>query len=84
MSGSNPSLAQAPDGSYLRLNIQATGRVRVRMFGREQVLFPYFRIVNALDREDALFYRFDGAEDGKPRAVGAVPILPVLGVEWHM
>jgi len=84
MSESNPALAQAPDGSYLRLNVQATGRVRVRMFGREQVLFPYFRIVNALDREDALFYRFDGAEDGRPRAVGAVPILPVLGVEWHM
>jgi hypothetical protein len=84
MSGSGPSLAQAPDGSYLRLNVQATGRLRVRIFGRQQLLFPYFRIVNALDRNDALFYRFDGAEDGKPRAVGAVPILPVLGVEWHM
>lgn len=84
VTGSGPSLAQAPDGSYLRLNVQVTGRVGVRMFGRDQVLFPYFRIVNALDRNDALFYRFDGAEDGRPRAIGAVPILPVLGVEWHM
>ncbi|MFO7586449.1 MAG: TonB-dependent receptor [Gemmatimonadota bacterium] len=82
--GPNPALAPAPDGSYLRLNVQATGRVRVRMFGREQILFPYFRIVNALDRNDALFYRFDGAEDGAPRAIGAVPILPVLGLEWHL
>lgn len=84
LGGSNPALALAPDGSYLRLNVQATGLVRVRMFGREQLLFPYFRIVNALDRSDALFYRFDGELDGEPRAIGAVPILPVLGIEWHM
>ena len=30
-----------------------------RLLSRDQKLLPYFRLVNALDREDALFLRFD-------------------------
>ncbi len=82
--GPNPVVPSSPDGSYMRLNIQATGRVRARFFGKEQVLFPYFRIVNALNRDDALFYRFDDETGLRPQPVGAIPILPVLGVEWHI
>ncbi|MDT8436557.1 MAG: TonB-dependent receptor [Gemmatimonadota bacterium] len=81
--GGVPGITDDPDGSYLRLNLQATGRVRVRLLGRRHVLFPYFRVVNALDRQDALFFRIDDPDDPTPRAVGAVPVLPVLGVEWH-
>ena len=79
-----PVVIRSPRGSYLRLNIQATGRIRARFLGREQMLFPYFRIINALDRNDALFYRSEGDPGVEPRAVGAIPILPVLGIEWQI
>jgi hypothetical protein len=79
-----PVVIRSPQGSYLRLNIQATGRIRARFLGREQMLFPYFRIINALDRNDALFYQSQGDPGLEPRAIGAIPILPVLGIEWRI
>ena len=77
-------MVRSPQGSYLRLNIQATGRIRAWFFGREQLLFPYFRIINALDRNDALFYQSQGDVGLEPRAVGSIPILPVIGIEWQI
>lgn len=51
---------------------------------REQALYPYFRIINALDRSDALFYSSEGDPSLEPRPVGSIPILPVLGIEWRL
>jgi len=79
-----PIFTQAPDGSYLRLNVQATAEIEVRFFGRDQQLLPYFRIVNALDRRDALFFQFDRDTGDEPRAIGSVPVLPVVGLEWRL
>ena len=79
-----PVVVRSPGGSYLRLNVQATAQIRTRFFGREQALYPYFRIINALDRGDALFYRSGGDPSLDPRPVGAIPILPVLGIEWRI
>jgi hypothetical protein len=42
---------------------------------------PYLRVLNALNRRDALFYRFDrGSNSAEP--LGDLPILPVIGFEW--
>jgi hypothetical protein len=79
-----PVIVRSPRGSYLRLDVQATARVETRFFGRRQMLYPYFRIINALDRNDALFYRSVGDPELEPRPVGAIPILPVLGIEWRI
>lgn len=78
-----PIFTRAPNGSYLRLNLQVTGEFDVRFLGRDQTFLPYFRLVNALDREDALFYRFDREDNAEPTPIGAVPILPVFGLEWR-
>jgi hypothetical protein len=78
------SLVTVPKGSYVRLNLRATARFDTRLFGRASTFYPYVRVINALDRPDALFYQFDQATDLEPRAFGAVPVLPVIGVEWHM
>lgn len=78
-----PIFTRAPNGSYLRLNFQLTGEFDVKFLGRDQKLLPYFRLVNALDREDALFFRFDRRENAEPTPIGAVPILPVFGLEWR-
>jgi hypothetical protein len=77
-------LVTVPEGSYVRLNLRATARFETRVFGRPSTFYPYVRLINALDRPDAMFYQFDRATDPEPRAFGAVPILPVIGLEWHM
>lgn len=80
---SGPIFTRAPNGTYLRLNFQLTGEFDVHILGHEQKLLPYFRLVNALDREDALFFRFDREDNSEPTPVGAVPLLPVFGLEWR-
>jgi hypothetical protein len=67
----------------MRLNLQVTVELDVRVFGSDQQLLPYFRIVNALDRRDALFFQYDGDDGVEPRPIGSVPILPVVGLEWR-
>lgn len=79
-----PIFTRAPNGSYLRLNFQVTGDIDIRFFGRDQKLLPYFRLVNALGREDALFFSFDADENIEPAPIGSVPLLPVIGLEWRM
>ena len=77
-------LVTVPEGSYMRLNLRATARLDSHLFGRRTSFYPYVRVINALDRADAMFYQFDQATDQVPRAFGAVPILPIIGVEWRM
>lgn len=79
-----PIFTGTPEGSYMRLNVQATAEIEVRFLGRDQRLLPYFRIVNALDRRDALFFHYDSDVGDEPRAIGSVPILPVVGLEWRL
>ncbi len=79
-----PILITVPEGQYIRLNLRAAMRVDSHLFGRRTSFYPYVRLINALGRSDAIFYQFDQASDPTPRAFGAVPILPVIGVEWRM
>ena len=72
------------DNSYLRLNLQATADIQVGFLGRQAVFRPYIRVINALDRSDALFYQLDPDGGLAPRAVGSVPVIPVIGIEWSM
>lgn len=78
-----PIFTASPRGSYLRLNVQATMELEVTMFGRQQQLLPYFRIINALDRRDALFFEYESEAGDDPDPIGSVPILPVIGLEWR-
>ncbi|MGH7551737.1 MAG: hypothetical protein ACREMQ_01750, partial [Longimicrobiales bacterium] len=44
---------------------------------------PYLKVLNALDRRDAIFYHFDRNDTNpEPRALAALPVLPVVGVQW--
>jgi hypothetical protein len=42
------------------------------------------KVLNALDRRDALFYHFDrNAQNPATRPLAPLRILPVIGVEWR-
>jgi hypothetical protein len=46
-------------------------------------LSPYVRVINALDRRDALFYYQDGDLDD-PRSLAALPAVLSVGVRWEL
>lgn len=73
------SLPTDADG-FLRVDLElfgewdspvGTGRVR-----------PYVRLLNALDRRDALFYYFEPWRSPELRPLARRSVLPVLGVAW--
>jgi hypothetical protein len=70
-----------PDQPYLRIDaeLERTWRARVGTF--EFAVTPYLKVLNALNRRDALFYRFD--EDvGSAEPLAGLPVLPLVGVQW--
>jgi hypothetical protein len=73
----------APDGSYLRLDASIERSWTVRLFGAELELVPYLKVLNALDRRDALFYQLEAGRDLRPRSLYAVPLLPIAGIAWR-
>jgi hypothetical protein len=47
------------------------------------VFTSYFRLINALEQRDALFYEPEPSGGGI-RAVGGFPVLPVIGLNWKL
>jgi hypothetical protein len=78
-----PPVASAPDEPYLRLDAEVSYPWHTRWGGARLTITPYLKVYNALDRRDAFFYRADNAVPGKPRPLAALPVLPVIGVQWR-
>ena len=75
------SRVPVPDESFLRLDLTVSGRWTVAESpGRQWVLSPYLRVLNALDRRDSLFYYFEPWRADSPRPLTELPVLPVLGL----
>jgi hypothetical protein len=76
-----PGLAIGPDEGFLRVEGEIFGSWTPTIGGRTTQLRPYVRILNALNRRDALFYHFDPWRDPSPRPLAELPILPLIGLE---
>jgi hypothetical protein len=73
-----------PDEQYLRVDAQFAHTFITEIHGFAFELKPYLKVLNALGRRDALFYHFDRSQqDPQARAVAALPVLPILGLEWR-
>jgi len=82
LESSTPSLSGVAPQDFLRLDARVSRTFTPRVGDRETELTPFLRVLNALDRRDALFYRYrPGDQDARP--VATLPILPVLGIEWR-
>jgi hypothetical protein len=79
---SAPGLAIGPDEGFLRAEAEVFGSWRASVFGRDTQLRPYLRVLNALNRRDALFYHFSPWRNPTPRPLAELPILPLFGLEW--
>jgi hypothetical protein len=79
-----PGVPAEPDRPYIRVDAQVARTWRSDWQGFDFQVTPYVKIVNALNRRDALFYHFDrGVDSPEPRAIAALPVLPIVGVEWR-
>jgi hypothetical protein len=79
-----PALPKAPAEPYFRLDVQVARTFVTDVRGFAFELTPYFKLLNALDRRDALFYHFDrNAQSPDARPLAPLPILPILGLEWR-
>jgi hypothetical protein len=77
-----PPLPDAPADPYLRLDL-GISRTFNPTWGRVPVeITPYLKMMNALNRRDAIFYRYDRSDDSAPHPLAALPVLPLLGVQW--
>ena len=69
--------------SYLRLDATLSGTWCIGERECPVQLSPYVRVINALDRRDALFYYQDGDLD-MPRSLAALPAVLSVGVRWEV
>lgn len=76
-----PDVTGAAPADFLRIDGQVSRTFTPRFASRETELTPYVRVINALDRRDALFYRYHPG-DQEARPVATLPLLPVFGIEW--
>ncbi len=83
-SGQPPSRGDAVtptlDG-FFRLDVEVDAEWDTRIAGAPATLRPYLRIVNALDRRDALFYYFEPWRSSEVEPLARRPFLPLLGLE---
>ena len=79
---SAPELSVGPDEGFLRLEVELFGRWSPTVSGRTMELRPYIRVLNALNRRDALFYHFDPWREDGPEPLADLPLLPLVGLEW--
>ncbi len=78
-----PGLVTGPDQGFLRVEGEIFGVWSPTWGGRRMELRPYLRVLNALNRRDALFYHFAPWRPGGPEPLAEMPVLPLLGLEWR-
>jgi hypothetical protein len=80
--GQAPPLSTPPSDPYLRLDLTLSRTWQPGWNGGGQTLTPYVRVINALDRRDAMFYRGRTGDAGGPQPLSPLPLLPVIGLTW--
>ncbi len=76
-----PGFTGGVQDAFLRLDVEVHAELRPEVAGRRWTLQPYLRLLNALDRRDALFYAFQ--REGDPTALARRSLVPVLGISWR-
>lgn len=79
--GPEPPLPQL-DESFLRLDLEVHAVFEPAWGDGGWRIRPYLRLLNALDRRDALFYAYQPWRPDSVRPLAERPILPVVGVAF--
>jgi hypothetical protein len=77
------SLGARDSGTFLRVDLEGFADLETEWGSRTIRFRPYLRVLNALDRRDALFYYFEPWRDPELRPLAEMSVIPVLGLEWR-
>lgn len=78
----SPPLPGGLDEDFLRVDVEVHATFRTSWLGRDGSLRPYVRVLNALDRRDALFYAFQPWRSDALTPLAQRPLVPVVGLSW--
>jgi len=78
-----PPLPGGLHEDFLRVDVELNATFTPRWGGHQWEIEPYVRVLNALDRRDALFYAFQPWRDQALTPLAERPLVPVLGVAWR-
>ncbi len=70
------------DESFLRIDLEIHALFEPSWSGHTWRVRPYLRVLNALDRRDALFYTYQPWRSDTVTPLAERPLLPVLGVSF--
>jgi hypothetical protein len=79
---SGEPLVSGLDEEFLRVDLELQARFDQEWGGRPWTLRPYVRILNALDRRDAMFYTFQPWRDEALTPLATRSLIPLLGVAF--
>jgi hypothetical protein len=75
------SLPSEPNEPYIRVDAQVSRPFNGSVRSFDFQLVPYVRVINALNRRDAIFYHYS-SDAGRAEPLADLPLVPVLGLEW--
>jgi hypothetical protein len=78
-----PPFAGGLDEDFLRVDVELHASLHPEWLGRHWEVRPYLRVLNALDRRDALFYAFQPWRTPGLTPLAERPLVPVVGFEWR-
>ncbi|MBR9990257.1 MAG: carboxypeptidase regulatory-like domain-containing protein [Gemmatimonadetes bacterium] len=79
--GGGASLPSEPNAPYMRVDAQVSRPFSGSVRSFDFQLVPYVRVINALNRRDAIFYHYS-SDAGRAEPLADLPVLPVFGLEW--
>jgi hypothetical protein len=77
-----PVVAAEPQEPYIRLDAQVSRTWTGNWGSFDFQLTPYLKVINALNRRDAIFYHYS-REAGRAEPLAGLPVMPILGAEWR-
>lgn len=76
-----PRLGTDPQEPYIRVDAQISRTFNGHVREFEFQVMPYLRVINALNRRDAIFYRYN-RDVGNAEPLADLPVVPIVGMEW--
>ncbi|CAN5661503.1 TonB-dependent receptor [soil metagenome] len=76
------AVAAEPDDPYLRLDARVSHIFEGNVRSFEFQLMPYLKVINALNRRDAIFYHYQ-RDVGQAQPLDDLPVVPIIGLEWR-
>ena len=70
------------DEEFLRIDLELYARFEPNWGGRPWTVRPYVRVLNALDRRDAMFYTFQPWREDALTPLAERPVLPLFGIAF--